>query len=63
MKNDLVRGIARHLQQYSFHKSRGREVQAELDAFRDLLSRKARTLEFDDQPSDFYAVQKRTALK
>lgn len=56
MKSSLPRQIAK-LQAYALPPQREHEVEAELKGFGDLLKREARHLSFDDQPSDFRAVQ------
>ncbi|MGE0752409.1 MAG: hypothetical protein AB7K64_17695 [Variibacter sp.] len=56
MKSSLPRTLAK-LQAYALLRQRERDMEAGLESFGDLLRREARRLSFDDQPSDFRAVQ------
>jgi hypothetical protein len=56
MKSSLLRQLVK-LQAYALPLQRERDVEASLKCFGDLLSREAPRLTFDDQPSDFRAVQ------
>jgi hypothetical protein len=56
MKSSLPRPLAK-LQTYELPLQREHDVEAGLESFGDLLRREARRLSFDDQPSDFRAVQ------